>query len=420
MIQKIKNSAFARNSIIVFAGTMVINLLSYVFHLALGRLVSVTVYGEIESLLSFMTIISVPSAALGLAATRFSAAYKARGDKTGTWKIFDYLNVKVFYYGLPFYIVSLLFTPFVAKFLNIESYFSVILVFSGMFLSFLLSISGGIISGWQKFNESNWLGIIGVVVKLIFSVAIIKIGFALDGAIGGYIIGAMATYFVSILILKYFLGPKENSKSIEEKSVELDSKSLRNYIIPAFFGSLALNIFGNIDMVLAKHNLDSLSAGQYGALTIVSKIIFFATSAIGAVLFSMAAEDDHKNNDTRNILRKAFFLLSIISIGAVFVYFIFPNLLMGILFGSKYKAVSHYLGWFSILVVLFSFTNIIIQYLLSIHRTKFVPGILIIMAILILAIEYFGNSILSIVSIMIAGQIAAIVFLSYYLYNKKS
>ena len=51
----------------------------------------------------------------------------------------------------------------------------------------------------------------------------------------------------------------------------------KSYVFPAFAGMLAINLLGNIDMILAKHNLDSVLAGGYGALNVISKIIFFVT-----------------------------------------------------------------------------------------------------------------------------------------------
>jgi len=178
---------------------------------------------------------------------------------------------------------------------------------------------------------------------------------------------------------------------------------------------LAINILSNADMVIAKHNLDEISAGQYGALTIVSKIIFFATGVIASVLFSMSAESDHKKGNPMTIFRNASYLMLFVSICATIIYFIFPNMVLGILFGKKYLSVSHYLGWFAIMVSLFSFTNLIFQYLLSIHKTKIVYSLLTISIIASGLILFLGKSFSAILIIGSIAQLLAIIFGFYFI-----
>jgi O-antigen/teichoic acid export membrane protein len=156
MIKKIWGNAFARNSLIFFVGSMVVNVLNYFFHVVLGRMVSVEIYGEVESLLSLVNIISVPSLAIGMVATKFSAGYKADNDPVSNYRIMEYLNRKVLRWGLPVFFMMVLVTPLVARFLKIDQNLPLVIVWLIMYLSFLLAITNGIISGWQKFYEASW------------------------------------------------------------------------------------------------------------------------------------------------------------------------------------------------------------------------------------------------------------------------
>jgi len=412
MIKKILNNSFARNSLILFAGSMAVNALNYVFHLALGRIVSVEVYGEVESLLSLMAIISVPSVAIGMVATKFSAAHKADNDPQGNYGIFKYLNKKVFFWGFPAFLSLVILTPYVGRFLRIDNNLSLVLIWISMFLSFFLSISGGLISGWQKFKEANWMNISGAVAKLIFAIILIRIGFALNGAVGGYVLGVLVSYVVSLIYIRFILVAK-NGKS--DKKDKLYFSSVKRYIMPAFIGTLAINILGNADMVLAKHNLDAVSAGQYGALTIVSRIIFFFTSIITTVLFSMSAENSHKKTDSSVILKQAAYLMFFISVAAVTAYFLFPTFILSLLFGDRYDNVADYLGWFSISAVLYSFVNLFFQYLMSIHKTLAAYVLIIVAGIAVPFIFFFGSDIIAIIAIVSIMQILAMTVCLYFL-----
>ena len=125
-LQKLKakfseHSMFVKNSAILFAGSLTASLLNYVFHLVIGRQVSVAVYGQAESLISLIAIISVPAATLTMVATKYGAACKADGNKNGSHEILAYLNKKVLKFGLPIFLAAVMLTPVIGKFLHVEN-----------------------------------------------------------------------------------------------------------------------------------------------------------------------------------------------------------------------------------------------------------------------------------------------------------
>jgi len=412
MIDRIRNNAFARNSLILFAGTMAANFLGYVFHLVVGRMVSVEVYGEIESLISLLAIISVPAAALTMVATKFSAECKADGDKAKNYNFFKLLNKKVFLVILPIFLIAALMTPLFKSFLKIEDSLAIIAVWLIMIISFFSAISGGILNGWQSFGKASWSAVGGALIKLVAAIILIKLGFVLVGTMSSFFIGILSSYLIALYFLRPIFQKSEKTSTINKS---LNFQSVRNYIVPVFLGSLAITVLGNADMVLAKHNLDSQLAGQYGALTIVSKVIFFITGIVATVLFSMSAENNHKKNSSLSILKIAVFVTAIISFGSIIFYFSFPNFVLGMLFGEKYSGAAHLLGWFSILVVLFSFVNLFFQYFLSIHKTKIVYVYLSVSVLEIAAILFVGNTISAILIAVIISQALALVISLIYL-----
>jgi len=415
---------FARNSLILFAGTMLGNVLNYIFHLAIGRMVSVEIYGEMQSLTSLINIVSVPAMTITMIATKYAASFKAENNRAGSRIIWKYLRKKIAQYVVPIFVIVILATPFISNFLNIDSNLPLILIWTLMFVSFFASVNMGILSGWQKFKDASLIGIFGAAIKLIFGILLVKISFGLNGIVGSFMLGGIASYLASVIALRFIIKEKITAKKEEEiieKAIDFDS--MRKYVLPVFVGSLAINILSNVDMVLAKHNLGAIEAGQYGALTIVSKIIFFATGIIATVLFAMSAEDNHKKNNSWKIFKNASYLMLLVSTGAVAVYFIMPKLILSLLFGNKYAEVAPYLGWFAIIVVLFSFANLIFQYLLSIHKTKISYGLLIISIVAGAFILFFVKSFYAIILITTLAQIASIVMGVYFLlenHNSKS
>jgi O-antigen/teichoic acid export membrane protein len=414
MLNKIRNNAFAWNSFVLFSGSMVNNILNYIFHLVVGRMVSVTVYGETESLISLMSIISVPAATLVMVMTKYAAECKAQDDKKRSYQLLRYFNRKVMRYGTPVFLLTILLTPYISRFLNIESNIPLIIVWTSMLLSLFSSGASGMLSGWQKFKEAGWAAIGGGGIKLVSALIFIPLGLKLNGLMFSFFLSAVATYVIALICLKFiFEAGKNGNQEIDKPNFG----SIKSTIAAFFMGNLAITALGNLDMVLAKHNLDDISAGQYGALTIVSKIIFFATGVIASVLFSMSAEHNHRSGNTKKLFFQAFSLMFVVSLISVAVYFIAPKLILSLLFGVKYNDVASYLGWFAILVVLFSLVNLTLQYLLSLHRVKVVYGLLFVAACSAIAILFLGHTISAILTIGIIAQFTALLVCLPFIFN---
>lgn len=413
MIKIIKNNPFLKNSAILFAGTMTVNVLNYVFHLLLGRMSSVELYGEIESLISLSHIISIPALTLGMIVTKYSAHTKAENNPYGSYLIFKAFNQKIIIFGIPIFLLMLSITPLVRNFLKIDETWPIILLWILMLLGFFSTITNNMLIGWQKFKESSIASIASTLVKIIVGIGLLKIGFGASGVIGGFVLSGIVLYILAIWFLRFTKKKNENSGK------EIDYSAMKKYLLPALMGIISITILGNVDMVLAKNKLDAFTSGQYGALTVASKAIFFATGILGSVLFAMSAEENHKKGNSLKQLRNAAGLTFLATSCAVAFYFIFPKFVLGVFFGNKYDSASQYLGWFAIMVSLFSFAHLFIQYLLSINKVKAAFSFMIIALIEILTILIFAKSIYDIISIVIVVQIIAILTGLYFVFKTK-
>lgn len=401
------------NSIILFLGLFVANVLNYVFHLVIGRAVTVSEYGQIESLIALTNIISVPAATLAMIVTKYGARYRATKDIAENAFFVAWIKKKIFFSGVIVLIACLLVTPYAARFLRIDNQLALILIWMTLFVSFFATVNSGTLSGWQKFREVGFLGVAGSLFKLIFGVIFVQFGFSVSGAIGGIAFGTVCAYAVSEFFLSFLRRAVADGRG-ESCHVRFHKK-VQSFLIPFFVGNLAISIFGNIDMVFAKRILDPAEAGQYGALTVVAKIIFFATSIVAGVLFSMASERHHEKKDTKKIFQNAAYIVFGISFLSVAGYFVFPEFLLGMLFGEKYVDVADYLGWFAISAVLLSFLYLIFQYLLAIHKIRIVYRLLGLSFLFSGGIIFFARDLCDILGMTIVAQAIGLFFGIYFL-----
>jgi O-antigen/teichoic acid export membrane protein len=409
LIQTFRKDTFARNSLILFIGAMTANVVNYIFHFVLGRMVSIPIYGEAESLISLINLVSVPAAAITMIATMYGSIGKAEGNGFGTKAAMRNFQIQILWVGVPLFSIAILLTPYVKNFLHLSSTFSLYILWALVLVSFFSAITLGVMAGWQRFAESSVASVVGSVLKLISVLIFVQLGFAVNGIIGSFLLGGITTYVVSL----YLLGFLGKQKSEKKKSLQLPPTT---YIIPIFIMNLALAILGNIDVVFAKHNLDPIAAGQYGALSVVAKIIFFGTGAVASVLFAMAAEKKHQEVDSFGLFAKAVVVTMILAIFSITVYFAFPKVLLYVLYGKTYLSVAPYLGWLALAVSLYSFCNLALQYLLSLRETKIAYAYLATALLGGVLMWIFGKTISSMIAMVILSQaLSAVLCLCFIL-----
>jgi len=416
LVSFIAKNTFLRNSIILFSGTMVVNVLNYIFHLVVGRMVTPSAYGEIESLISLFAIISVPAGTLTLVAMKYAADMKATGNFQGTYELSKYLTAKVFLYGTPLFLIALLFTPLIKSFLNIDNSFPVLLLWGVMFFSFLGAATSGILTGWQKFESTSVVGVLSTVLKLLSVMLLLQLGFAVSGVVGSYVLATLFVYLANLWLLKRFF--QKNSSGAQEAAV-LSFSAIKSYVAPVFYGTLSVAILGNADMIFAKHHLEASVSGEYGALSIAAKTIFFVTGVLTTVLFAMSAEESHQNKKDSHIFRLAVWLTLLVVSGSIIIFSIFPEFIVSVLFGEKYLAVSHALPWFALAAGIYSLANLFLQYLLSLHETRITLFFLLLSGLEIATLFFFGETFYAIIGITIGAQILAVMLGSFFVLRKK-
>jgi len=207
-------------------------------------------------------------------------------------------------------------------------------------------------------------------------------------------------------------------KGTKSKEKTVDSREITKYAIPVFFSTLAFTSLYTADVVLARHFLSAQEAGFYAALATLGKIVFFASSPIITVMFPMISERHASGKQYLGFLNLSFGLVILGCLGVTSVYFFFPELMIKTLFGSQYLPASPYLFLFAIFISLYTFSSLLVNFYLSIKRTRIV--ILPMMAALFQAVAIFAFhqnlSQIVLVSVVVLGLlfISLLIYLVYF------
>lgn len=362
MFQRIKKNALLKNSFIIFAGSSAINLGNYFYYLFLGRKLGPEDFGVFASLISLLTLISIPGATIQIFSTKIAAKY---GEKNQAR--LNYFIRSFFWYflaiSLLLTILLNLFSGYIARFLNINSR-GLILTLSFSFLFFLfIPLLRGIVAGLHRFKFLSFSSALETVFKLLLGISLVIFGFKVYGAI----IGIIASSFFSILLLIYylkfiFIHPPKNHLKFKKQLFSL---------APIFLASLIFNMFYTIDMILVKHYFPDKEAGLYGALAKIGMMIFFLGGFISAVLLPMISRKYENKENTLPLLGQAFLMVAILISGCLIIYYFFSGIIIKILFGSSYLVIQWGIFWMGLVMSALLLISILMNYFMAVHNFKF-------------------------------------------------
>lgn len=350
---------------IVFVSSFLGNILNYLFNLLMGRFLSVSDYGVLVSLASFFSLFGIfPTTFTGIFA-KFSALYHARGDTLAIKGVFSFGAKFVFVFSTLILLVLFVFQRAIMNFLNIQDSLIMLLIFGAIYFAIIASLPFGIFQGKMRFYLLSFLGNSTPLIKICFGLLSVFLGFKVAGAIFAIFLGSFLPTIISfILLLVWFIGV--GSKNFSQKEF---SKEFARYGFGFFIASLGMIILSNIDVILVRHFFDEIVSGQYAALSLMGKAIFFFTSPISFVFFPLIAYKKEKKERLFGTLMLASLLTLVFSVSLSIVYFVFPNLILKIFFPAEgFKSLVTYLGPFTLYVVPFSLVYLFNSFFLSIGR----------------------------------------------------
>ncbi|MCX6744432.1 MAG: oligosaccharide flippase family protein [Candidatus Parcubacteria bacterium] len=407
---------FLKNSFILIIGNLLAGFLGYVFHLIVSRLLSISEYGELQSLVSLISVLAVPSAAISYFTIKHSAEFYGHQDYMGNFSFYNWLRKKVYYFIGVISIFFVLFLPLLKNYLHLNSSANLLIIWLVVALNLMIAIKSGILNGWQNFKSLSLNSILAAGIKLIVGITLVSFLINVSAALTGFLAGSLFSFIFLKLIIYRKLKTKQadniSSAKFEGQKIQTE---IQKIIIPILFFSLFLALLNSIDMLMVKNLLDSELAGYYGAFNILGKIIFWASSSIIAVILPMAcASNSQSAGLDKKILFYAKCLILLICLSGLAAYLFFPGIIINLLFGPKYLMLAGSLWPFALIALALSL--ITLEANLAYARSDFKISYILLLTILleIMLVSLFHQTIfytaLMVAAAFFAGYIASLIY----------
>jgi len=403
-----------RGSVIVLSGGIIANFLNFLFNLYMGRTLPVTDYGTLASIISLVTFPSLFVTAVNPVIIRFAGDYFVKGElaliKGLYLKFFKFLLTV----GLVVFIFFTIFLNEIGNFFHITNH--IILIFAGfiIFFIFISVINLAFIQAKLAFGYQVLVNLISSTFKLVLGVIFILLGYSVIGATGALVLSGIAGYLVGFIPLRFLFLSKT-------KIPEIETKEIFRYGLPSVITLVGIVSFISSDIILVKHFLDPVQAGQYAGLSLIGRVIFYLTAPIGTVMFPVIVQKHAKGVNFSNTFKMAIVLALVPALCITIFYYLFPHFtILFFLKRPQYLAISPFLALFGLYITFYCILYLFANFYLSIKKTKIYLPILIGAVLQIILITIYHQNFLQIIMIsFVLVLLLMIGFLVYYPYATK-
>lgn len=391
------------SSFIMIIGTNSTNVINYLYHLLMGRLLGPASYGELSAFFSLIGLLSVVPLSFGTVIIKFVASSKNEQETAAYLKWF---TKPVFYMSVILALGTALFSPFLANYLNTPHTLGIILIAVSFLFGLPAYLYRSVLQGLIKFH----LVVIGLIsetgMKLVAGVLFVMLGFGVMGAMVGLVIAIITGWLAGFFFLKHYREIQTTEK--------VHTKNIFNFTLPVLIQTVAMTSLMTIDLVLVKHFFSSFEAGIFAAVSTLGKIILFASAPVSTVMFPLVAK--------RYVAGEKYVSMFLLSIGAtaavvsgvILMYFLFPQLVLSLLYGEKYFAGIGLLVPYALFTGFLALCGLFINFFLSVNHNKVVIFPLVAAVLQLIGINLFHQTITQVVWVSVS--VATLLFVSLSVY----
>lgn len=355
-----KKNPLLTGSLLVITGSFAVNVINYVYHLVMGRLLGPESYGILSSLFSLLYLVTIVPLSCGFAVVKFVS--QAPQDQKPL--VYAGINRFIFRLAIVFTPLLLILSWPLATYLYLPNLAPVLMVPLVFFFSIITLVNQSTLQALLNFWGLVGPNFVSSVLKICLGIIAVLAGWSVSGAMGAIVIAGFFAYLLSVKML----APPYRHASASQFSL----KPFLIYALPVLLQSLAFTSLFTVDILLVKHFFNPTIAGWYAALSLLGKIVYFAAQPVSSVMFPIVIAKISSGKKYFPVFWLSFALTAVISLVILGVYSIFSKLSISLLFGSKYLSIQPELVWMGLFMTMYNLNYFLTSFFLATNKTKIV------------------------------------------------
>lgn len=361
-----------RDFVFLNVGVFITNVGGYAYQLLASRGLSVVDYGFWNIFASLYVIANVPGLALNLVVARRVAELAAGGHGVRSYLQRLAWRVAV---SLGGGILCLVVVTGVLRLL-VPALPTVLVLFIGLAIAvnFALPLPLGALQGLQHFELFSLGMATRSILTLVLGGLFVALGTGLPGVLGGIASGNIGALALCALLVLAVLRRRWGA-TVRAGRVTADAVSENYLLVTVTYAFITLLLY--LDTLLAPHFLGAEQAGYYAVVAVASRSIYYAPTALIAIIVPRVAGLAVRGRDTRLVLLGGSLLMLATTLPILLVFAGLPRLVLRLMFGTVYaeSPAAVFLPWYAGAVVLLTVAVFLVHYFLACRRLLYLGAL---------------------------------------------
>ena len=335
---------------------IVANAGNFVLNLFLGRVLTPAEFSDANLMVTLSLTLTSIALGLQLVAARFVGTFDQAGMPEKSNRLAGILRRYALAAGLVTGLALALGSGFWAQLFHTASFWPFVILGVGMPFYLMQSVGRGVMQGRLRFRELAASYVVEMIVRLGGGIALVALGFGVNGATIG-----LSVSFIATSIAVRLLGRSPAGKV----SPAVDLVEVRRYAALVSVLLLGQLLTNNSDVFAAKIFFEPAAAGVYAAIALVGRAVFYLAWSVATVVFPVVARRHASGGDTGSLLRGG--IIAVGAIGAVCSLgaLLLGGPVLGVILGPAYSDLSVPLAAYAATTTLFAIANLVASHELS-------------------------------------------------------
>lgn len=353
------NARLPWGALLFFGSTTLVNAGNYVYNLLLGRWLGPAAFADVTIIVTLMLVCSVVPAVLTQTAAHIVAVAAASDDVARATYVRRVLRRWAWALGSALLLLCVGGAPLLQRFFHTASPWPFVVLGLGLPLLCVGGVERGVLQGYTRFGRLALSLQAEMWVRLLTAIALVALGWHVVGAIMALPLSFAAAWLVA-------RPSRTQSAAYLDRETKIQTQiAMRRFVGPVALALAAQIVINNSDVLLVKHFFAPADAGQYAALALVGRIVFFATWSVAVCLLPLVTQRHARGEPHRPLLYGALAIVLAISLALIVPLLLLPVPIVDLLFGPAYRGIAPLLWLYASVTTLYALANVLITYHLS-------------------------------------------------------
>lgn len=366
MLRKlITTSPFLKHNAVFFIGSLSVAALNYLYYLVLGRMLSPSDFGEVQTLTSLFAQAAIFLSILTYVTIHVTVNAPDKQQRNQTLLALEFISLAS---GGALLAAALLSAGLLREFFNFSSVWPFFALIAALGISIPTVLRMSFLRGNKLYAKASFVDGIGSASKLVLSPLLVLAGLRSFGAVTGLALSQVISLVVGT-VWSYRRGLK--GFGFRRRHMNLDAlRPQMRYALAVFMVSGCVAAMLSLDMIAVKHYFQPDQAGTYAGMTSVARIVFYVTAPFTGVLLTLVSLRAPEGKNLR-WLKGSIALILLFGGGATLFLTLFPDFMIRLFIGSKYLLFSDSLPKLSLAMLLLGLANTLLMYQIAMRRFKY-------------------------------------------------